>query len=172
MGARGPGIFFLIPLFLMFVRLQSLIGVQIVGSRAGLIFVYLSFALPLCIWVLAGYFATIPKDIEEAGMIDGLSSVGAFIRLVLPSNLGAIVAVGVFAIVLSWSEVLFASVLTTDKTQTLSIALSSIVAQPLSPIHWNNIMAASIIASVPIVVAFALVQKRFVQGLSTGAVKG
>lgn len=105
-------------------------------------------------------------------MIDGLSSVEAFIRLVIPSNLGAVVAVAVFAIVLSWSEVLFASVLTTDKTQTLSIALSSIVAQPLSPIHWNNIMAASILASLPIVVAFALVQKKFVQGLSTGAVKG
>ena len=67
---------------------------------------------------------------------------------------------------------LFASVLTTDETQTLAIGLSAIVAQPTSPIRWNIIMAASILASVPIVIAFALVQKRFVQGLSTGAVKG
>jgi multiple sugar transport system permease protein len=96
----------------------------------------------------------------------------AFARLVLPSNLGAVVAVAVFATVLSWSEVLFASVLTTNETQTLAIGLSAIVAQPTSPVHWNNIMAASILASVPIVIAFSLVQKRFVQGLSSGAVKG
>jgi multiple sugar transport system permease protein len=69
-------------------------------------------------------------------------------------------------------KVLFASILTTNQTQTLAIALSDIVAQPTSPIHWNTIMAASIIASIPIVVAFALVQKKFVQGLSRGAVKG
>jgi multiple sugar transport system permease protein len=167
-----PGIFFLIPLFLICVKVQTTFGVQVVGSRGGLIFVYLSFALPLCIWVLSGYFASIPKDVEEAGMIDGLNNVTAFVRLVLPSNLGAVVAVAVFATVLSWSEVLFASVLTTDETQTLAIGLSSIVAQPTSPIRWNYIMASSILASVPIVIAFALVQKRFVQGLSTGAVKG
>jgi multiple sugar transport system permease protein len=167
-----PGIFFLIPLFLIFIKVQTVLGVQIVGTRWGLVLVYLSFALPLCIWVLAGYFATVPKDIEEAGMIDGLSNVRAFVQLVIPSNMGAIVAVGVFAVVLSWGEVLFASVLTTNQTQTLSIALSSVVAQPTSPIHWDSIMTASILASVPIVVAFAFVQKRFVQGLSTGAVKG
>ena len=113
-----------------------------------------------------------PTQEGRAGMIDGLNNVTAFVRLVLPSNLGAVVAVVVFATVLSWSEVLFASVLTTDETQTLAIGLSSIVAQPTSPIRWNYIMASSILASVPIVIAFALVQKRFVQGLSTGAVKG
>lgn len=167
-----PGIFFLIPLFLIFVKVQGLLGFQIVGTLPGLIVVYLSFVLPLCIWVLAGYFASIPRDIEEAGMIDGLSNVGAFVRLVLPSHMGAIVAVAVFATVMSWSEVLFASVLTTNQTQTLSIALSAVVAQPTTPIRWNIIMTASILASVPIVVAFALVQRSFVQGLSSGAVKG
>jgi multiple sugar transport system permease protein len=167
-----PGIFFLIPLFLLAVKVQNVIGVQVVGSRWGLVLVYLSFALPLCIWVLTGYFSSIPKDIEEAGMIDGLSDVMSFTRLVLPSNLGAVVAVAVFATVMSWSEVLFASVLTTNETQTLAIGLSAIVAQPTSPIHWDNIMAASILASLPIVIAFSLVQKRFVQGLSSGAVKG
>jgi multiple sugar transport system permease protein len=167
-----PGIFFLIPLFLLFVKVQNLIGVQMVGSRWALVLVYLSFALPLCIWVLTGYFNSIPRDIEEAGMIDGLTNVMAFTRLVLPSNLGAVVAVAVFATVMSWSEVLFASVLTTNQTQTLAIGLSAIVAQPTSPVHWNNIMAASILASLPIVIAFSLVQKRFVQGLSSGAIKG
>jgi multiple sugar transport system permease protein len=167
-----PGIFFLIPLFLIFVKVQGLLGFQIVGTLPGLIVVYLSFVLPLCIWVLTGYFASISRDVEEAGMIDGCSSVGAFIRLVLPSHLGAIVAVAVFATVLSWSEVLFASVLTTNQTQTLSIALSAVVAQPTTPIRWNMIMTASILASVPIVVAFAMVQRSFVQGLSAGAVKG
>lgn len=167
-----PGIFFLIPLFLIFIKVQTLLGVAVVGTLWGLVLVYLSFALPLCIWVLAGYFSSIPRDIEEAGMIEGLGNVRAFVQLVLPANMGAVVAVAVFATVLSWGEVLFASILTTNQTQTLAIALSDIVAQPTSPIHWNSIMAASIIASVPIVVAFALVQKKFVQGLSKGAVKG
>jgi multiple sugar transport system permease protein len=167
-----PGIFFLIPLYLIFIQVQTMLGVPVVGTLWGLVLVYLSFALPLCIWVLAGYFASISRDVEEAGMIDGLGNVGAFVRLVLPSNLGAVVAVAVFATVLAWGEVLFASILTTNQTQTLSIALSAIVAQPTSPIHWNSIMTASILASIPIVVAFGLVQKRFVQGLSSGAVKG
>jgi multiple sugar transport system permease protein len=167
-----PGIFFFIPLYLIFIKLQSILGLQIVGSRIGLIIVYVSFALPLCIWVLSGYFAAIPRDIEQAGMIDGLSEVSSFVRLVLPSNIGAIIAVATFAVVLSWSEVLFASVMTTSQTETLAIALSDVVAQPTDVIHWNLIMAASIYASVPIVVAFSFVQRRFVQGLSMGAIKG
>jgi multiple sugar transport system permease protein len=122
--------------------------------------------------VLSGYFAAIPRDIEQAGMIDGLSEVSSFVRLVLPSNIGAIIAVATFAVVLSWSEVLFASVMTTSQTETLAIALSDVVAQPTDVIHWNLIMAASIYASVPIVVAFSFVQRRFVQGLSMGAIKG
>jgi multiple sugar transport system permease protein len=167
-----PGIFFFIPLYLIFIKLQSIVGLQIVGSRIGLIIVYVSFVLPLCIWVLSGYFAAIPRDIEQAGMIDGLSEVRSFVRLVLPSNIGAIMAVATFAVVMSWSEVLFASVMTTSRTETLPVALSDVVAQPTTIIHWNLIMAASIYASAPIVVAFSFVQRRFVQGLSVGAVKG
>lgn len=100
-------------------------------------------------------------------MIDGLSNVSAFVRLVLPSNLGAVVAVAVFATVLSWSEVLFASLLTTDKTQTLTMACPR---SSLSRCRRSagTHLASAILASVPIVVAFALVQKRFFKGSPPG----
>jgi multiple sugar transport system permease protein len=105
-------------------------------------------------------------------MIDGLTEIRAFVRIVLPNITGAIAAVAMFACVTAWSEVLFASVLTTGSTQTLGILLSSIVAAPGQAIKWNELMAAAIYTSLPIVAAFYVVQRQFVAGLTAGAMKG
>ena len=167
-----PGIFFLIPLYLIYIRIQALLGIPLVGSWTGLIITYVSFSLPLSIWIMTGYFSEIPRDLEEAAAIDGLSEIGAFVRVVLPTSVGTIASVAIFASITSWSELLFASVLTTGPSQTLPVALSGVTASPGSVIHWNELMAAAIFASIPTLAAFYLVRRYFVAGLLSGAVKG
>lgn len=167
-----PGLLFLIPLYLLFLRIQNTIGIHLVGSYAGLVITYLSFSLPLSTWILVGIIRNFPRHLEEAGMIDGLTEIRAFTKVLLPNMRGAIAAVAMFAAVTAWSEVLFASVLTTSSTQTLGILLSQIVAAPGAVIRWNELMAAAVYSSIPIVAAFYLVQRQFVAGLSAGAIKG
>ncbi len=164
-----PGILFLLPLFLIFVRLEVLTGIEFTGSYTGLIITYLTFALPFSIWMLAGYFSAIPEGLEEAAMIDGTSRIGALVRVILPVARPGILAVGVFAFITAWGEVLFASVLTDTETRTLSIGLKLYTSQ--TDTLWNELLAASVTISLPVVVAFMLVQRYLVSGLSAGAVK-
>ncbi|GAA0993904.1 carbohydrate ABC transporter permease [Subtercola frigoramans] len=164
-----PGILFLLPLYLLFIQIQRTIGLQLNGSYLGLIITYLTFSLPFAIWMLMGFFAAMPEELEEAAMIDGTSRLGGFIRVILPIARPGIVAVGVFAFMNSWGEVLFASVLTTTDTRTLAVGMQAFATNV--EVRWNEAMAASIIISLPVLIAFLLVQRNIVQGLSAGAVK-
>jgi multiple sugar transport system permease protein len=164
-----PGILFLLPLYLIYVNIGRVIGVALYGSLLGLIITYLTFALPFAIWMLAGFFSSIPRDIEEAAMVDGASHWGALFRMVLPAARPGIVAVGVFAFMTAWGEVLFASVLTTDATRTLAIGLQEYATQ--SNTDWNQLMAAAVVVSLPVVVGFLALQRYLVKGLTAGAVK-
>jgi multiple sugar transport system permease protein len=164
-----PGILFLLPLFLIFVRIQVLIGVQLNGSYLGLIITYLTFSLPFSIWMLVGYLDSIPRELEEAAMVDGSGPVGALLRVVVPAAIPGIIAVGVFAFITAWGEVLFASVLTNEQTRTLAIGLQGYATQ--SNVYWNQLMAASVVVSIPVLVGFLSLQRFFVRGLTAGAVK-
>ncbi|KIH99762.1 ABC transporter permease [Streptomonospora alba] len=164
-----PGILFLLPLFLMFVQGEEILGIQLTGSYTGLIITYLTFALPFSIWMLAGYLSAIPEGLEEAAMIDGTGRIGALVRVILPVARPGILAVGVFAFITAWGEVLFASVLTDTQTRTLSIGLKLYTSQVDT--LWNELLAASLTISLPVIIAFMLVQRHLVSGLSAGAVK-
>lgn len=164
-----PGILFLLPLFLIYVNVQNVIGIELYGSYLGLIITYLTFALPFSIWMLAGYFDSIPRELEQAALVDGTSPVGALFRVVLPVARPGIVAVSVFAFVTAWGEVLFASVLTAGDTKTLAIGLQEYVSR--STVYWNQLMAASIVVSLPVVVGFLACQRYLVRGLTAGSVK-
>lgn len=164
-----PGILFLLPLFLIFTQISQLIGVQLNGSHLGLIITYMTFTLPFSIWMLTGYLRGIPNALEEAAMIDGLGRMGALFKIVLPVAKPGIIAVTVYAFITAWGEVLFASVLTNNDTRTLPIGLQAYSSQ--SDVLWNQLMAASIVVSVPILVGFMIVQRHLVAGLSAGAVK-
>src|SRR5690625_584869 len=164
-----PGILFLLPLFLMFVQGEEIFGIQLTGSYTGLIITYLTFALPFSIWMLAGYLQAIPEGLEEAAMIDGTSRIGALVRVILPVARPGILAVGVFAFITAWGEVLFASVLTDTETRTLSIGLKLYTSQVDT--LWNELLAPSLTISLPVIIAFMLVQRHLVSGLSAGAVK-
>ena len=164
-----PGVLFLLPLFLIFVNINQAVGIQLVGTRFGLVITYLTFALPFSIWMLAGYFDGIPRDLDEAAMVDGSGPMGALWHVVLPAARPGLIAVAIYSFMTSWGEVLFASVMTTDENRTLAVGLQLYSTQ--TNVYWNQIMAASLVVSIPVVVAFLLLQRSFVAGLTAGAVK-
>jgi multiple sugar transport system permease protein len=164
-----PGILFLLPLFVIFVNLSQTTGINLYGSRTGLIITYMTFTLPFAIWMLAAYLDTIPRELDEAATVDGTGPLGAFIRVVIPAAIPGIVAVGIYAFMTAWSEMLFASVLTNDSTRTLAVGLQGYATE--NQVYWNQIMAASLTVSVPIVVGFLLLQRFLVAGMTAGSVK-
>ncbi|MFJ5146102.1 carbohydrate ABC transporter permease [Curtobacterium sp. NPDC088465] len=164
-----PGVLFLLPLFLIFTNLGNALGIQLVGSWLGLIITYLTFTLPFSIWMLSGYFETIPRELDEAAMVDGSGPMGALFRVILPSARPGLVAVGIYSFMTAWGEVLFASVMTNGDGQLLANGLQQYSTQ--TNVYWNQIMAASLVVSIPVVVAFLVVQRQFVAGLTAGAVK-
>ncbi|WP_042433576.1 carbohydrate ABC transporter permease [Streptacidiphilus anmyonensis] len=164
-----PGILFLLPLFLIYVNIGTATGVQLDGSWLGLIVTYLTFTLPFSIWMLVGYFDSIPRELDEAAKVDGNGPIGALVRVIVPAALPGIVTVAVYSFMTAWGEVLFASVMTDDSTRTLAVGLRNYASQ--NDVYWNQIMAASLVVSVPVVVAFLLLQRYLVAGLTAGSVK-
>ncbi|MBV9382103.1 MAG: carbohydrate ABC transporter permease [Streptosporangiaceae bacterium] len=164
-----PGILFLLPLFLIFVSIGNATGIALFGSRAGLVITYLTFSLPFSIWMLTGYFDSIPRGLDEAALVDGAGPVRALFRVVIPAAFPGIVTVAIYAFMTAWSEVLFASVMTNDTTRTLAVGLRDYSTQ--TDVYWNQIMAASLVVSVPVVAGFLLMQRFLVTGLTAGAVK-
>jgi len=163
-----PGILFLLPLFILYVSLDRAIGLQLVGSYAGLVITYLSFSLPFTIWLMVGYLASVSVETEEAAMTDGCGRLEAFLRITLRMALPGILAVAVFTFISAWSEVLFASVLSNEETRTLPIGFQ-LFKSGRGTVQWNQLMAASLTISVPVVIVFLWLQRYFVRGLSAGS---
>ncbi len=164
-----PGILFLLPLFLIYVNLSNATGIELYASRTGLIITYLTFSLPFSIWMLIGYFDSIPRGLDEAAQVDGAGPLRILFRVILPTAIPGVVAVVVYAFMTAWGEVLFASVMTDENSRTLAIGLQGYATQ--YQVYWNQVMAASLVVSVPVVVGFLLLQRYFVAGLTAGAVK-
>ena len=164
-----PGILFLLPLFVIFVNIDRVTGINLYGSRGGLIITYLTFTLPFAIWMLVGYLDSIPRDLDEAALVDGNGPLGALFRVVVPAALPGLIAVTIYAFMTAWGEVLFASVLTDESTRTLAVGLQGYATQ--NNVYWNQIMAASLTVSVPVVVGFLALQRYLVAGVTAGAVK-
>ncbi len=160
-----PAIVTVVPLFLIMRDLR------LVNTRLSLIIVYTAFNLPFVVWMMRGFFAEVPRDLEEAAMVDGDSRLGALWRVVLPLVTPGLAATAVFCLIVSWNEFLFALVLTqTDDAMTLPVGIAGRVTQ--YGIKWGVMSAAAVVAMVPIL-AFAMsVQRYLVRGLSLGAVKG
>ncbi|MGP4021430.1 carbohydrate ABC transporter permease [Saccharopolyspora sp. 5N708] len=164
-----PGILFLLPLYLLYATIGQATGIVLYGSQLGLIITYLTFSLPFSVWMLVGYFDSIPKDMDEAALIDGASPVGALLRVVLPAARPGIAAVGIYAFMTAWSESLFASIMTDSDSRTLAVGLREYSTQ--TSVYWNEVMAASLVVSIPVVVGFLLLQRYLVRGFTAGAVK-
>lgn len=164
-----PGVLFLLPLYIIFVNIDSATGIALVGTRMGLIITYLTFSLPFAIWMLSGYFDGIPRELDEAARVDGCGPAGVLFRVLLPAARPGVIAVAIYAFMTAWGEVLFASVMTTNANRTLAVGLRQYASQ--TNVYWNQIMAASLVVSVPVVIAFLMLQRQFVAGLTAGAVK-
>ncbi len=160
-----PAIVTAVPLFLIMRALW------LVNTRLSLIIVYTSLNLPFVVWMMRGFFAEVPRDLEEAAMVDGDSRMGALWRVVLPLVAPGLAATAVFCLIVSWNEFLFALVLTqTDDAMTLPVGIAGRVTQ--YGIKWGAMSAAAVVAMVPILVFALSVQRYLVRGLSLGAVKG
>ncbi|MEM1201536.1 MAG: carbohydrate ABC transporter permease, partial [Pseudomonadota bacterium] len=160
-----PGAIILVPYFLVMKTLGLL------NTSIGLIIAYSVTALPLCIWMLKGFFDAVPKELEEAAKLDGCSTTQIFLRIILPLSLPAVAVTGIFSFLTAWNEFLLALVFNTSNDQfTLPVGLASLI--PTDNQRWGDFAAASLLVSVPVVILFILFQKSLIQGLSSGAVKG
>jgi N,N'-diacetylchitobiose transport system permease protein len=161
-----PGAGMIIPLYVVLARYHQ------VNVLSGVIITYLTFALPFCVWTLRGFILGIPKDLEEAAMVDGSTRLGAFAKILLPLVAPGLVATSIFAFITSWNEYIFARILLNDQSkQTVTVWLSYFLGTSRNT-DWAALMAASTLTAIPVVVFFLLVQKRIAFGLTAGAVRG
>lgn len=158
-----PPITLVIPIFLLS-RL-----VHLWDSRTGLVIAYLSFNLPYTVWILIGFFQSIPIDLEEAAMIDGCSRLQAFYRVVAPIAAPGLLAAGIFNFILNWNEFLFALILTGRTTRTLPVAVSGLWTQ--QGVQIGAVSAATVLVIIPVVVLTLIIQKSLVRNLTFGAIK-
>jgi N,N'-diacetylchitobiose transport system permease protein len=155
----------IIPLYVVLARYHQ------TGQLSGVIVTYMTFVLPFCIWTLRGFIIGIPRDLEEAAMVDGNTRVGAFLKILLPLVMPGLVATSVFAFIQAWNEFIFAYILLTDaQKQTLTVWLSGFYGTSRGT-DWGGLMAASTLTAIPVVAFFLFVQRRIAFGLTQGAVK-
>jgi multiple sugar transport system permease protein len=159
-----PGIVIIIPLFLVLSRLG------LIDTYAGLVVVYLSFVLPIVIWVLKGFFEAIPLELEKAAAVDGATAWERFTRIVLPISLPPLFASGIFAFIESWNEFMFAIILTRLNTKTVPIAISEFAGQYQTAV--GQMVAAAALACVPVIVLAIVFRKYILMGFAEGAIKG
>jgi N,N'-diacetylchitobiose transport system permease protein len=156
----------IIPLYVVLARYHQ------VNALSGLILTYMTFVLPFCVWTLRGFLLGIPKDLEEAAMVDGSTRLGVFVKILLPLMGPGLVATSVFAFITTWNEYIFARVLLNDQSkQTVTVWLSYFLGSSRDT-DWGALMAASSLTAIPVVVFFLLVQRRIAFGLTSGAVRG
>lgn len=141
-----------------------------VNTRMGLVIVYLSFSVPYAVWMLVGFFKTVPLGIEEAARVDGANKVQTFVRIVLPLVMPGIVATAIYTFINAWNEFLYSLILinSTDK-MTVSVALKSLQGSEI--LNWGDMMAASALVVVPSVIFFMFIQNKIAGGMTDGAVK-
>lgn len=160
-----PPIVTAVPIFLM------MRDVRLLNTITSLVIVYTAFNLPFVVWMMRGFFQELPRELEEAAMIDGDSRLGAMRRVVLPLAAPGLAATAVFCLIVSWNELLFALVLTqSEASMTLPVGIAGQVTQ--YEIKWGTMSAAGAVAMIPILVFALAVQRYLVRGLSLGAVKG
>lgn len=159
-----PPIVALIPFFLLLKKLYLL------DTHLGLIMIYSTFTIPYIIWMMRGFIADIPADIEESAMVHGCTRLQAFRKVIFPLILPGLVATGVFCFIMCWNEFIVALVLTGDDAKTLPVATIDFMSE--RGIMWSQVCAAGTVMIIPILIMSAFVQKYMIRGLAYGALKG
>jgi N,N'-diacetylchitobiose transport system permease protein len=154
----------IIPLYILLSRAGQ------VDKLSGLIVTYLTFVLPFCVWTLRGFMLGVPRELEEASMVDGTTRFGAFVRILLPLVAPGLVATSIFAFIQVWNEFIMAYVLlSTPEKQTLTVWLAQFTT--LRGTDWGSLMAGATLTAIPVVIFFVAVHRRIAFGLTAGAVK-
>jgi multiple sugar transport system permease protein len=159
-----PGVSLLVPWYLIFSNLR------LVGSYEVLILSHMFVALPLIVYIMMSFFDSLPLELEEQAQVDGLTPIGAFLRISLPLSVPGIATAGILSFIFSWNNFMFALVLSGARTKTLPVAIFDFVAY--ASIDWGGLMAAAVIITIPIMVIALFTQKYIVSGLTAGATKG
>lgn len=155
----------IIPLYITLSRVDQ------VNKLSGVIITYMTFVLPFAIWTLRGFILGVPRELEEAAMVDGTTRFGAFVRILLPLVAPGLVATSIFAFIQAWNEYIIAYVLlSSPEKQTLTVWLASFTTNRGT--SWGPLMAAATLTALPVVIFFLLVQRRIAFGLTAGAVRG
>ncbi len=159
-----PSIMLVIPYAMVMAKLG------LTNTRIGLVLVYLSFSVPYAVWMLVGFFKTVPIGIEEAARIDGANKLQVFVRVVLPLVAPGIVSTAIYVFINAWNEYLYSMILmsSSDKT-TISVAVKTLEGADI--LNWGSLMAACAIVVVPSIIFFCFIQSKLAGGLSDGAVK-
>jgi len=178
---RGrQGVLMLILAMTMFPQISVLGAVHAIISRLGLynthfglILSYMLFVLPFTVWVLTNFFRSLPKELEESAYVDGATPFQTFVKILLPLSLPGLATTGILAFIAAWNEYLFALALTiTDKAQTVPVAIANFAGQGMHETPWGQIMAASVVVTLPLIVLVLIFQRRIIAGMTAGAVKG
>jgi len=176
-GAQAFGmatfITYLVPTTLIFIPLASVVqSLGLTNSIWALVATYPTFLIPFSTWMLIAYFKSIPKDMEECAMIDGCSRIGAMVRIVLPVAIPGIIFSAMFSFTLSWNEFVYALTFISSTTQkTMSVAVPTELIRG-DAYFWGELMAASLLGSVPVALLYSFFMDYFVSGLTAGALKG
>ena len=165
-----PGTMFLLPIFLGFVWFGRNTPLRLFDTHLGMILVYTAFFTPVAIFLMRAYFQAIPRDLEEAALVDGCTSFGAFWRVVLPNAAPGLLATFVYAFLFAWDELMFATALTEQDAETIPIGIRNFIGNYSE--EYDQLMAAGVVSTIPVLIAFFATQRWLVKGLTAGAVKG
>jgi multiple sugar transport system permease protein len=165
-----PGSMFLLPLFIGFLWIKRHLGIQLFDTRLGMILVYTAFFTPVAIYFMRSFFQAIPRDLEEAAQVDGCTPFSAFVRVILPSAAPGLVATFVYAFLFAWDELLFVASLTEHNAETLPLGIRLFIGNYSQ--YYGQLMAAGVVSTIPVVLAFFVAQRWLVRGITAGAVKG
>lgn len=160
-----PAVMLLVPYY------QMLTVFRLINTLPGLILPNIAFTLPFCTWMMMGYFRTIPEELEQAAMIDGCNKYQSMLRVILPLVLPGVAATAIYSFIYVWNEYMFSQTLMQSETmKTLTVGIAQMAGEYRT--LWNDMMAASVLTCLPLIIVFIFLQKYFISTLTAGAVKG
>ncbi len=156
-------------LFVPYYKLLTIYGLA--NTRAGIVIVHIASVIPFCSWMMYGFFNSISRELDEAARIDGCGHLRTFLQVVAPLTLPGLISTTIYAFIQSWNEYMFSMLsITKDSMKTLPVAIGQMAGY--DKIMWNDLMAASLLSSLPVILLFLFLQKYFISSMLSGAVKG